>query len=148
MDWRVSIQESKVNTVSPATGNDNTKVGTEALARIVREVLEKVFEASLERNRELVQSRCVDYRKKRDRSPSRLEPRSAKCVKLQLSVSKCSVEGSSSGVDVLVCEHCKKCHLGDYWKKSKACLRNIALGRVLDDIELGLVVGYCNFVCY
>ncbi|KAK5846137.1 hypothetical protein PVK06_002408 [Gossypium arboreum] len=77
----VSVQESKVNAVPPASGSDDPKVGTEALTQVVREVLEKVFEASLERTRKMVQGRCVDCGKKRDRSPSRLEPRSTKHVR-------------------------------------------------------------------
>ncbi|KAH1107147.1 hypothetical protein J1N35_010915 [Gossypium stocksii] len=61
--------------------SDNLEVGTEALTRVVREVLEKVFEASLERTREMVQGRYADYEMKRDRSLLRLEPRSAKHVR-------------------------------------------------------------------
>ncbi|KAH1072998.1 hypothetical protein J1N35_025326 [Gossypium stocksii] len=40
---------------SPALSSDDPKVGIEALTRVVREVLEKVFEASLERIGEMVQ---------------------------------------------------------------------------------------------
>ncbi|KAK5838966.1 hypothetical protein PVK06_007716 [Gossypium arboreum] len=82
----VSIQESEVNAIQSAMGSDNPEVGTEALTRVVREVLEKVFKASLEKTREMVQGRCMDYGKKRYRSPSRLEPQSAKRVKSQQSV--------------------------------------------------------------
>ncbi|KAK5770460.1 hypothetical protein PVK06_046610 [Gossypium arboreum] len=49
------VQELEVNAVLPALGSNNPVVGTKVLTRVVREVLEKVFEASLERNRELVQ---------------------------------------------------------------------------------------------
>ncbi|KAH1121388.1 hypothetical protein J1N35_004548 [Gossypium stocksii] len=66
--------ESKVNVVHSTTGSNNPEVGTEALSRVVREVLEKVFKASLERIREIVQNTCVECGKKRDCSPSRLEP--------------------------------------------------------------------------
>lgn len=54
---RVLVQESEVNAVSLALGSDNPEVGTEALTREVREVLRKVVEAILERNREMVQGR-------------------------------------------------------------------------------------------
>ncbi|KAH1056783.1 hypothetical protein J1N35_034848 [Gossypium stocksii] len=51
------VQESKVNSISLASGSDNLEVGTEALTRVVREVLEKVFKASLERNKEYSRNR-------------------------------------------------------------------------------------------
>ncbi|KAH1107689.1 hypothetical protein J1N35_011457, partial [Gossypium stocksii] len=62
----------------PTPGGDNPVVGTEALTRVVRDVLEKVFEARLERNRELDQARSMVCGKKRDRSLLKLEPHSAK----------------------------------------------------------------------
>ncbi|KAK5844989.1 hypothetical protein PVK06_001139 [Gossypium arboreum] len=91
----VSIQE--VNEVPLASGSDDLKVGPEALTRVVREVLEKVFHASLERTREMVQGRCADCEKKIDHSPLRWEPRSAKRFRSQWNVSKSSAGGSSSG---------------------------------------------------
>ncbi|KAH1130230.1 hypothetical protein J1N35_001608 [Gossypium stocksii] len=78
---RELVQELEVKAILPASGSDNPEVSTEVLTRVVREVLEKVFEASLERNRKLVQGRCVDCRKKRDPSPLRLEPQSAKHIR-------------------------------------------------------------------
>ncbi|KAH1121357.1 hypothetical protein J1N35_004517 [Gossypium stocksii] len=53
---RVSVQESEINAILPAASSDDPEVGTEALTQIVREVLEKVFEASLERTRWMVQA--------------------------------------------------------------------------------------------
>lgn len=50
----VFVQESEVNVISPTLGSDNSEVSTEALTRVVREVLEKVVKASIERNGELV----------------------------------------------------------------------------------------------
>ncbi|KAH1130605.1 hypothetical protein J1N35_001983 [Gossypium stocksii] len=50
--------------------SDNPELGTEGLTQIVREVLEKVFEAR--GTSEPLQARCIDCRKKRDCSPSRL----------------------------------------------------------------------------
>ncbi|KAH1121390.1 hypothetical protein J1N35_004550, partial [Gossypium stocksii] len=42
-----TVQEPVVNAILPASSNDNPEVGTEALSRIVREVLEGVFEARM-----------------------------------------------------------------------------------------------------
>ncbi|KAH1108372.1 hypothetical protein J1N35_012140 [Gossypium stocksii] len=44
---RKFVQELKLNAVLSASGSDNPEVGTEALTCVVREVLEKVFEARL-----------------------------------------------------------------------------------------------------
>ncbi|KAK5818664.1 hypothetical protein PVK06_023607 [Gossypium arboreum] len=73
------------------------EVGIEALTQVLREVLEKAFEASLERNRELVQSRCIDCGKKRDHSPPTLEPCSAKRVRTHLSDNSDFTEDRGSG---------------------------------------------------
>ncbi|KAK5793959.1 hypothetical protein PVK06_035143 [Gossypium arboreum] len=54
----------------------------------------------------MVQGRCVDCRKKRDHSPSRLDPQTAKRVRSQLSVSKGNVEDSGSGIGISICGHC------------------------------------------
>ncbi|KAK5825293.1 hypothetical protein PVK06_020108 [Gossypium arboreum] len=51
---RVSVQELEVSAVSPTLGSDSPELGTEALTRIVREVLEKVFKARLERTEEMI----------------------------------------------------------------------------------------------
>lgn len=56
----MSVQKSKINVVSPTSSSENPEVGIEALTWVVREVLKKVVVASLERNKELVQSRGVD----------------------------------------------------------------------------------------
>ncbi|KAH1083960.1 hypothetical protein J1N35_023721 [Gossypium stocksii] len=79
------VQELEVNRSLPTSGSDNLELGIEVLTRVVRKVSEKVFEVSLERNRELIQGRCEDCVKKRYRSSPRLEPRSAKCVRTHLS---------------------------------------------------------------
>ncbi|KAH1073085.1 hypothetical protein J1N35_025413, partial [Gossypium stocksii] len=52
----VSIQEAEASTILPTSGSGNPEIGIEALTQVVREGLEKVFEAILRRNRELVQS--------------------------------------------------------------------------------------------
>ncbi|KAH1040067.1 hypothetical protein J1N35_041810 [Gossypium stocksii] len=117
---RKTIQELEINTSSLTLGSDNPELGTEALTQVVREVLEKVFEANLERNRESVQGRCEDCKKKRDRSSLRSEPHSAKRVRMHLSDSK---GGASNEVNIASCGHYKKHHSGDCWKNSGACLK-------------------------
>ncbi|KAK5785654.1 hypothetical protein PVK06_040256 [Gossypium arboreum] len=49
---RETVQESRVSVISPTSGSDNPEFGTEALNPIVREVLEKVFEARLRESSE------------------------------------------------------------------------------------------------
>ncbi|KAK5840012.1 hypothetical protein PVK06_008874 [Gossypium arboreum] len=57
------VQETKVRISPPTLGSDNLELGTEALTRLVREVLEEVKEIG-----ETLRARCVDCKKKRDRS--------------------------------------------------------------------------------
>ncbi|KAH1046363.1 hypothetical protein J1N35_037147 [Gossypium stocksii] len=70
----VSVQVMEVNAILPTSSSDNSELGTEALTRVVREVLEKVFEPRLERANEMFQARCVDCGNKKYCSPLRLEP--------------------------------------------------------------------------
>ncbi|KAK5825718.1 hypothetical protein PVK06_020578 [Gossypium arboreum] len=78
--------ESEVSVVPPTSGSNNLELGIEALTRLVREVLEKEFEARIKETSETLQDRCVDNEKKRDHSPSRLEPHSMRCVKTHFCV--------------------------------------------------------------
>lgn len=110
---RVSAHELEFIVVLPATGGGNPKVGAEVLTQLVREILERIFQASLEKTKEVVQGRSVECRNKRGRSPSNLEPRSVKHFKSQHIVSTCIVEGSGSDVDVSICGHCKKPYPGE-----------------------------------
>ncbi|KAK5784126.1 uncharacterized protein LOC128283727 [Gossypium arboreum] len=103
----VSVQELKDSTILPTSGNYNSELGIEALTRVVREVLEKVFEA---RTEERLQARCVDCGKKRDCNPPRLEPRSVNHVRTQLSGNSSFTVGAGSCASAPFCEHCKKCH--------------------------------------
>ncbi|KAH1098527.1 hypothetical protein J1N35_015448 [Gossypium stocksii] len=93
---RKTIQELKGNTSLSTLGSDNPKLGTEAITLVVREVLERVFEARIRKTSETLQARCMDCGKKRDRSSLRLEPRFAKRVRTHLSDSKCSASSSSN----------------------------------------------------
>ncbi|KAK5835799.1 hypothetical protein PVK06_011507 [Gossypium arboreum] len=63
------VQEIVVKESLPTSGNNNPELGTEALTRMVREVLEEVFEARVKAYSETVQARCLKYSWKRDRSP-------------------------------------------------------------------------------
>ncbi|KAH1064152.1 hypothetical protein J1N35_029139, partial [Gossypium stocksii] len=70
-----------VKVSSPTSGSDNLEISTEALTRMIREVLEEVFEARLKVNGETLQARCWECNKKRDRSSLKQEPHSMKRVK-------------------------------------------------------------------
>ncbi|KAK5794063.1 hypothetical protein PVK06_035256 [Gossypium arboreum] len=139
---RVPVQEFEVSVISLTLGSDNPDLGTEALTRLVREVLEEVFEARVERTGEMLQTRCVDCGKKRDRSPPRLKPRSTKRLRTSLSGKNSFAEGVGSGTGAPFCEHCKKCHPGNCWKKG---------GHVFDadsqsiESETGMVVNVLTF---
>ncbi|KAK5770993.1 hypothetical protein PVK06_047160 [Gossypium arboreum] len=50
---REIVKEPIVNVSTPTLGSDNPEVGTEALTRLVREVLEEVFEAWIKKNSEV-----------------------------------------------------------------------------------------------
>ncbi|KAK8328024.1 hypothetical protein V6Z12_A11G223200, partial [Gossypium hirsutum] len=118
-DWEIQWQKEgdslalfplavKDSAILPTSHSDNPEFGTEALSWIVREVLEKVFEARIRGTSETFQSRCVDCRKKRDRSPLRLEPRSTKHVRTYLSGNNSFTVGNGSGVSAPFCKHCRK----------------------------------------
>ncbi|KAH1040288.1 hypothetical protein J1N35_042031 [Gossypium stocksii] len=64
-------QELEVNMSPPTLGCNKPELGTEALTQIVREVLEKVFEAKIRKMSETLQGRYEDCGKKRDHSPLR-----------------------------------------------------------------------------
>ncbi|KAH1065269.1 hypothetical protein J1N35_030256 [Gossypium stocksii] len=53
---RVFVQESGDNTISPTLVSDNMELGTEALTRVVIEVLETVFEAKIRGTNETLQA--------------------------------------------------------------------------------------------
>ncbi|KAH1106678.1 hypothetical protein J1N35_010446, partial [Gossypium stocksii] len=57
------------------------QLDAEALTRIVREVLEEVFEARIKEMNETLQAGCLNSSKKRDRSLQKHEPCSVKRVK-------------------------------------------------------------------
>ncbi|KAH1030925.1 hypothetical protein J1N35_043099 [Gossypium stocksii] len=58
------MAELEDNAISLTSGSDNPELGTEALTRVVREVLEIVFEARIRGTSETLQTMCVDCAKK------------------------------------------------------------------------------------
>ncbi|KAH1056803.1 hypothetical protein J1N35_034868 [Gossypium stocksii] len=71
-----NVWETKVKVSPPTAGNDNPKLGTDALTRLVRKVLEVVFEPRVKANDETIQARCLEFSKKRDHSLLKQEPHS------------------------------------------------------------------------
>ncbi|KAK5775712.1 hypothetical protein PVK06_043644 [Gossypium arboreum] len=63
------VQETAVKVSLPTSGNNNLKLGTEALTQLVREVLEEVFEARVKAYGETLQARCLECTRKRDHNP-------------------------------------------------------------------------------
>ncbi|KAK5812405.1 hypothetical protein PVK06_027835 [Gossypium arboreum] len=103
------LQEAEVRVGSPTSGSDNPELGTEALTRLVRNVLEEVSETRVKEIGEMLQAGCLDFKKKRDHSSLRLEFRSMKCVKTRPNLS--------------VCEYCKRHHSWECRRKLGTCLR-------------------------
>ncbi|KAK5839408.1 hypothetical protein PVK06_008191 [Gossypium arboreum] len=63
------VQETIVKVSPPTSGNNNPKLGTEALTWLVREVLEEVFEARVKAYGETLQVRRLECSRKRNHSP-------------------------------------------------------------------------------
>ncbi|KAK5825160.1 hypothetical protein PVK06_019965 [Gossypium arboreum] len=62
------VQETIVKVSLPTSGNNNPELGTKVLTRLVREVLEEVFEARVKAYGETLQARRLEYSRKRDHS--------------------------------------------------------------------------------
>ncbi|KAH1031481.1 hypothetical protein J1N35_043655 [Gossypium stocksii] len=91
------------------SGSDNSELGTEALAELVRKVVEKVLETKVKDIRETLQARCLECKKRRDHSSQGTEPRFVKCVKAR--------------PNFLTCEHCNGHYPGECHRKTGACPR-------------------------
>ncbi|KAH1056000.1 hypothetical protein J1N35_034065, partial [Gossypium stocksii] len=72
------VQKTEVKVGSPTSGSDSLELGTEILTRLVREVLEEVFEARVKVVGETFQARCLERKRKGDHYSLRLECRSVK----------------------------------------------------------------------
>ncbi|KAK5845774.1 hypothetical protein PVK06_001996 [Gossypium arboreum] len=62
------VQETVVKVSQLTSGNNNPELGTEALIRLVKEVLEEVFEARVKAYGGALQARNLEYSRKRDHS--------------------------------------------------------------------------------
>ncbi|KAH1031564.1 hypothetical protein J1N35_043738 [Gossypium stocksii] len=136
---RVTAQDLEDNASWPTLGSVNPEPGIEALTRVVRDGLKEVYEARIREISETLQARCMDCGKKRDCSSPILEPCSAKHVRTHLNNNKGS---AGSGTSVPSSEYCKKRHLGDCWKKSRACLRCESKKHRIRDCTLHFLVKY------
>ncbi|KAH1122203.1 hypothetical protein J1N35_005363 [Gossypium stocksii] len=65
----------------PTLGSDNSELGTEALAELVRKMVEEVLKTKVKEIRETLQAGCLECKKKDDPSSGRTEPCSVKHVK-------------------------------------------------------------------
>ncbi|KAH1063953.1 hypothetical protein J1N35_028940 [Gossypium stocksii] len=66
----------------PTLGSGNSGLGTEALAELVRNMVEEVLETKVKKIKETLQAGCLECKKRKDHSSERTEPRSVKHVKI------------------------------------------------------------------
>ncbi|KAK5795338.1 hypothetical protein PVK06_036600 [Gossypium arboreum] len=93
----------------PTLGSGNSELGTEALAEIVRKVVEKVLDTKIKEIRETLQIGCLECKKRKDPSSQRTEPRSVKHVKTR--------------PNFPTCKDCNGRHPGECHRKIGACHR-------------------------
>ncbi|KAH1082996.1 hypothetical protein J1N35_022757, partial [Gossypium stocksii] len=62
----------------PTLGSSNSEIGTEALAELVRKVVEEVLETQVKEIRETFQAGCLECKKRKDPSSQRTESHSVK----------------------------------------------------------------------
>ncbi|KAH1083324.1 hypothetical protein J1N35_023085 [Gossypium stocksii] len=60
----------------PTSGGGNSKPSTEALAELLRKVVEEVLDAKVKEIREMLQEGCLECKKRKDPSSQRIESRS------------------------------------------------------------------------
>ncbi|KAH1122220.1 hypothetical protein J1N35_005380 [Gossypium stocksii] len=73
----------------PTSGSGNSELGTEALAELVRKVVEEVLQTKVNEIRETLQTGSLECRKRNDPSSQRTEPRSVKHVKTRPNFPTC-----------------------------------------------------------
>ncbi|KAK5825559.1 hypothetical protein PVK06_020409 [Gossypium arboreum] len=73
----------------PTLGSGNSEIGTEALAELVRKVVEEVLETKVKEIRETLQAGCLECKKRKDSSSQKTESRSVKHVKTRPNFSTC-----------------------------------------------------------
>ncbi|KAK5771577.1 hypothetical protein PVK06_047798 [Gossypium arboreum] len=73
--------DSEGNQSLPTSGSDNSELGIEALAELVRKVVEEVLDTKIKEIRETLQVGCLECKKGKDPSSQRTELHSVKHVK-------------------------------------------------------------------
>ncbi|KAK5794077.1 hypothetical protein PVK06_035271 [Gossypium arboreum] len=63
------VQETVVEVSLPTLANNNPELSIEALTRLVREVLEEVFEERVKAYGETLEARCLECSRQWGRSP-------------------------------------------------------------------------------
>ncbi|KAH1098210.1 hypothetical protein J1N35_015131 [Gossypium stocksii] len=101
--------ESKGKQSLPTLGSGNSELGTEALAELVRKVVEEVLDSKAKEIRETLQAGFLECKKKKDLSSQRTKPHSVKYVKTR--------------PNFPTCKKCNGRHPGEYHRKKGACPR-------------------------
>ncbi|KAK5771706.1 hypothetical protein PVK06_047944 [Gossypium arboreum] len=65
----------------PTSNSGNSELGIEALAELVRKVVEEVLETKVKEIRETLQAGCLECKKRKDSSSQKTEPHFVKHVK-------------------------------------------------------------------
>ncbi|KAH1097728.1 hypothetical protein J1N35_014649 [Gossypium stocksii] len=90
----------------PTLSNGNSEFSTEALAELVRKVIEEVL-AKIKEIRETLQERCLKCKKRKDPSSQRTEARSVKHARARPNFS--------------ACKNCHRRHPGECHREKRAC---------------------------
>ncbi|KHG25560.1 Xylose operon regulatory [Gossypium arboreum] len=130
----------------PTSGSGNSDLGIEALAELIRKVVEEVLETKVKEIRETLQTGCLQCKKRKDSSSQKTEPRSMKHVKTRQNFPALA-SSSGEGVraqggrrsGVRASSHARKCDL-------EAADRRL---RQVEQLDLNLVArfGKRQLVC-
>ncbi|KAK8356193.1 hypothetical protein V6Z12_A05G339100 [Gossypium hirsutum] len=93
----------------PTSDSGNSELGTEALAELVRKVVEEVLETKVKEIKETFQAGCLKCKNRKDSSSQKTEPRSVKHVKTR--------------PNFPTCKNCNGHHPGECHGKTGACFR-------------------------
>ncbi|KAK5826764.1 hypothetical protein PVK06_021695 [Gossypium arboreum] len=88
----------------PTSVSGNSELGTEALAELVKKVVEEVLDTKIKEIRETLQVGCLECKKRKDPSSQRIEPHSVKHVKAR--------------PNFPTCKDCNGRHLGECHRKT------------------------------
>ncbi|KAH1055763.1 hypothetical protein J1N35_033828 [Gossypium stocksii] len=64
----LTLKDSEGKQSLPTSGSGNSETGTEALAELVRKVVEEVLETKVKEIRETLQAGCLECKKRKDHS--------------------------------------------------------------------------------